>query len=107
MDYILELPPYSCVHLVFHVSCLNKVIDDMISLHIILRELNEERKIILNPKTIIETWIKHLHNRAIIENLVMEIHIFLFVFFVICFDFGIICNIISSSYYILYFDLFL
>jgi hypothetical protein len=56
MAYILELPPSSRVHLVFHVSCLKKVIGDKIPVQTIFLELDEEGKIILEPKTIfIET----------------------------------------------------
>jgi hypothetical protein len=36
MSYKLEFPPYSCVHMVFHVSCLNKVISEKILVKTIL-----------------------------------------------------------------------
>jgi hypothetical protein len=58
MAYKLELPPYSRVHLVFHVSFLNKVIGNKIPVQTILPEINEEGKIILEPETILETIIK-------------------------------------------------
>jgi hypothetical protein len=60
MAYKLELPPSSCVHLVFHVSCLKKVIGDKIPVQTIFLELDEEGKIILELEIIIETWIKQL-----------------------------------------------
>jgi hypothetical protein len=47
MDYKLELPPYSHVHPIFHVSFLKKVIDNKISVQTILPEINEEGKIVL------------------------------------------------------------
>jgi hypothetical protein len=50
MAYKLELPPSSCVHLVFHISSLNKVIDNKISVQTVLLEINEEGEIILEPK---------------------------------------------------------
>jgi hypothetical protein len=62
MDYKLEFPPSSCVHPFFHVSCLKKVIDNKIPVQTILPEINEEGKIILEPKTILETRIKQLRN---------------------------------------------
>jgi hypothetical protein len=65
MDYKLELPPSSRVHPVFHVSFLNKVIENKIPVQLFLPELNEEGKIILEPETILETRIKQLRNRAI------------------------------------------
>jgi hypothetical protein len=49
MDYKLELPPSSRVHLVFHVSCLNKVVNNNITVQTILPKINEEGKIILEP----------------------------------------------------------
>ena len=52
MAYKLELLAYSQVHLVFHVSCLNKVIGDKIPVQTILPELDEEGKIILEPEAI-------------------------------------------------------
>ena len=60
MAYKLELPPSSRVHLVFHVSCLKKVIDNKIRGQTILPKINEEGKIILEPETIHETRIKRL-----------------------------------------------
>jgi hypothetical protein len=58
MAYKLEFPPYSCVHPVFHVYWLKKVIRNKIPVQTILPEINEEGKIILEPKTILETKIK-------------------------------------------------
>lgn len=54
MAYKLELPPSSQVHLVFHVSCLKKVIGDKISVQTILLKLCEEGKIILKPEKIVK-----------------------------------------------------
>ena len=53
MAYKLELPASSRIHLVFHVSCLKKVIGDNTPIQIIFLELDEEGKIILEPKKIL------------------------------------------------------
>jgi hypothetical protein len=66
----LELPPSSCVHPVFYVSFLKKVINDKIPIQTILLKINEQGKIILERETILETRIKLLGNRAITEYLV-------------------------------------
>ena len=50
MAYILELPASSQVHLVFHVSCLKKVIGDKLRVQTMLPKLDEEWKIILEPE---------------------------------------------------------
>jgi len=55
MAYKLELPTTSRVHPVFHVSCLNKVVGDKLLVQTILPELDEEGKIILEPKAVTET----------------------------------------------------
>ena len=62
MAYKLELPTSSRVHLVFHVSCLKKVIGDKILVQIILPELDEEGKIILEPEATMETTTRQLRN---------------------------------------------
>jgi hypothetical protein len=41
-----------------HVSCLKKVINDKIPIQTTFLEFDEEGKIILEPETILETWIK-------------------------------------------------
>jgi hypothetical protein len=41
VTYKLEFPPSSCVHPIFHVYCLKKVIDNKISVQTILPEINE------------------------------------------------------------------
>ena len=58
MAYKLELPSSSWVHLVFHASCLKKVIGDKLPVQTIFPELDEEGKIILEPETFTEirTW---------------------------------------------------
>jgi hypothetical protein len=58
MAYRLEFPPYSCVHPFFHVSCLKKIIENKILVQIVLPEIDEEGKIILELETILETRIK-------------------------------------------------
>jgi hypothetical protein len=70
MAYKLELPTSSQVHLVFHVSCLKKVIGDKIPVQTILPELDEEGKIILEPESITDTRIRQLRNRSISEYLI-------------------------------------
>ena len=70
MAYKLELPAYSRVHPVFHVSCLKKVIGKKIPVQTILPELDEEGKIILDPKAVTETRIHQLRNRSISEYLI-------------------------------------
>jgi hypothetical protein len=70
MAYKLELPASSQVHPVFHVSCLKKVIGDKIPVQTILPELDEEGKIILEPKAITDTRIHQLRNRSISEYLI-------------------------------------
>jgi hypothetical protein len=65
MAYKLEFPTSSRVHLVFHVSCLKKVIGDKILVQNILPELDEEGKIILEPEAIIDTRIIQLRNRSV------------------------------------------
>jgi hypothetical protein len=70
MAYKLELPASSRVHPVFHVSCLKKVIGDKIPVQTILRELDEEGKMILEPEAITDTRIRQLRNRSISEYLI-------------------------------------
>ena len=62
MVYKLELLASLQVHLVFHVSCLKKVIGDKILVQTKLLELDEEGKIILEPKVITKTRIRQLRN---------------------------------------------
>ena len=69
MDYKLELHSFKRVHPFFHVSCLNKVIGDKISIQTIFLELNNKVKFILEPQQIAETRTKPLHNPYIIVHL--------------------------------------
>ena len=70
MAYKLELPAASRVHLVFHVSCLKKVIGDNLPVQTILPELDEEGKIILEPKAVKQKRTRQLQNRSIFEYLI-------------------------------------
>ena len=54
MSYKLELLASSQVHHVFHVSCLKKVIADKLLAQMMLPELDEEGKIILDLEEIAE-----------------------------------------------------
>ena len=55
MAYKLELLVSSHVHPVFHVSCLNKVISEKLSVQTVLPKLDEEGKIIFEPEAVKET----------------------------------------------------
>ena len=70
MAYKLELPASLRVHLVFHVSCLKKVIGDKIPVQTIFPELDKEGKIILELEVVTETRIRQLRNRSISEYLI-------------------------------------
>ena len=52
MAYKLELLAFSRVHLVFHVSCLKKVIGGKLPVQKILSKVDEEGKIILEPEEV-------------------------------------------------------
>ena len=70
MAYKLDLPTSSWVHPIFHVSCLKKVIGEKIPVQTILRELDEEGKIILEPESVTETRTRQLRNWSISEYLI-------------------------------------
>jgi hypothetical protein len=70
MEYKLDLPSYSQVHPLFHVSYLKKVIGDKILVQTIFPELKKEGKIILEPKSITDTRLRQLRNRSISEYLI-------------------------------------
>ena len=65
VSYKLELPPSSCIHLVFHVSCPKKVIGTNISAKTILVELDNEGSIILEPEAILNKHTCQLRSRSI------------------------------------------
>ena len=69
MAYKLEFPASSRVHLVFHVSCLKKVIGDKLLVQTIFPELDEEGKTILEPEEVTKTRTQ-LQNRSISEYLI-------------------------------------
>ena len=58
------------MHLVFHVSCLKKVIGDKILVQTILPKHDEEGKIILEPEAFTETRTWQLRNRSISQYLI-------------------------------------
>ena len=66
----LELPASSKVHPFFHVSCIKKVISDKLPIQTIFTELDEEGKIILEPKAVTERRTQQLQNRSISEYLI-------------------------------------
>ena len=70
MAYKLELLAYLRVHLVFHDSCLNKVIGENLPVQTMLQELDEEGKIILEPEVVTKTRTRQLRNRSISEYLI-------------------------------------
>ena len=70
MAYKLELPTSSRVHLIFHVSCLKKVIAENLLVQTIFPELDEEGKIILEPEAVTEARTRKLRNQSISEYLI-------------------------------------
>ena len=68
--YKLELPPSSCIHLVFHVSCLKKVIGTNIRAQTVLLELDTEGSMILESEAILNKRTRQLRSWAITEVLI-------------------------------------
>ena len=68
--YQLDLPDKSCIHNVFHVSCLKRVLGQQQKVQTILPMLDEEGRIILDPEAIIATREKRLHSQVIKEYLI-------------------------------------
>eukprot|EP00253_Pinus_taeda_P031277 PITA_31277 len=70
VDYKLALPPTTKIHLVFHVSCLKKVIGNNCRIQTSLPELDEEGSIWLQLDQVLDTRVKQLRGRMIKEVLV-------------------------------------
>jgi hypothetical protein len=70
MAYQLALPSHSKLHLVFHVSCLKKVIGTKCQTQTNLLELDEEGSIWLQPQEVLDQREHHLYQRTIKEVLV-------------------------------------
>jgi hypothetical protein len=68
--YQLSLPSQSKLHLVFHVSCLKKVIGSRCQIQTNLPELAEKGSIWLYPEAILDQREHCLHPRTIKEVLV-------------------------------------
>jgi hypothetical protein len=66
----LALPNHSKLHLVFHVSCLKKVIGAKCQIQTNLPELAEERSIWLQPEAFLDQRERRLRQRTIKEVLV-------------------------------------
>ena len=67
--YQLALPNHFKLHLVFHVSCLKKVIGTKCQTQTNLPELDEEGSIWLQPHAILDQREHHLHQHTIKEAL--------------------------------------
>jgi hypothetical protein len=68
--YQLAFPNHSKLHLVFHVSCLKKVIGTKCHTQNNLPELDEEGSIWLQPQAVLDQQQHHLRQRTIQEVLV-------------------------------------
>ena len=68
--YKLELPPSSCIHPVFHVSCLKKVLGTNFKGQTILLELDNEGSIFLELKAVLNKRTRQLRSRSITEVLI-------------------------------------
>jgi len=70
MDYKLYLPNHSNIHIVFHVSCLKKVIGTKFQIQNGLPELDEEGSIWLQPQAVLDQCENHLRQCTIKKILV-------------------------------------
>jgi hypothetical protein len=70
VSYKLALPTTSKIHLVFHVSCLKKVVGQNCRVQTILPELDEEGSLWLQPESVLNVCEHHLHGRTIKEVLI-------------------------------------
>ena len=68
--YKLELPPSSCIHPVFHVSCLKEVLGTNIKGQTILPKLDNEGSIFLELEAVLNKRTRQLHSRSITEVLI-------------------------------------
>eukprot|EP00253_Pinus_taeda_P021689 PITA_21689 len=68
--YELELPLGSLVHNIFHVSCLKKTLGQQMTMTTKLPPMDDERHLVMEPETILNTRETHLWNRVIKEFLV-------------------------------------
>jgi hypothetical protein len=68
--YELDLQDKSHIHNVFHVSCVKRVLGQQQKAQTILPMLDEEGRIILEPKAIIATREKRLRSQVIKEYLI-------------------------------------
>jgi hypothetical protein len=68
--YHLAFPSHSKLHLIFHVSCLNKVIGTKCKTQTNLPELDEEESIWLHPQAVSDQCERRLHQCTIKEVLV-------------------------------------
>ena len=62
--------PNRKIHNVFHVSCLKNVLGQKTIVSTELPPLDDEGKLVLIPKEVLDTREKRLRNRSIIEHLV-------------------------------------
>lgn len=69
-SYKLELQPTTKIYPFFHVSCLKKVIGQNIPTQIVLPELDEEGRIILELECILQTCMKKLRNKTLTQYLI-------------------------------------
>jgi len=67
--YGLDLPDNNRIHNFFHVSCLKKVLGRQQKAQTILLILDEEGRVVLEPKAIISTRARRLCSRVIKEYL--------------------------------------
>ena len=66
----MDLPDKICIHNIFHVSCLKKVVGQHKKVQTLLPMLDEEGRIILEPEAIIASREKKLRSRIIKEYLI-------------------------------------
>ena len=68
--YKLQLPDKSCIHNVFHVSCLKKLLGKHQTIQTILPMLDDEGRVIWEPEAIIAIQERKLRSRTLKEYLI-------------------------------------